>query len=309
MARIADDVGVIVPVYNRPSLVLNTLETVAKQRVLPGKLIVVDDGSTDNTARVVQHWIDKLQTPLNATLISTENSGPSAARNRGLQFLDRCKFVAFLDSDDLWPESFIERMRQRLEPEPRAVAVTCDRLRINLQTSEEEYSDLALIGNNPISWMLENGAGIMSCSMLRRQSVIEAGGFCEATLTGQDAELLLRIALKGPWLYESGEPVTIIRNHNIDGNEGNLSLNYEDKLIGWAEINESFICRLDVGHPNRSEWKEIHSRYWYWAGNFFLRKNLYANANLCYGRALYWGRFRFKYLYRYLTSLVLQIIT
>ena len=308
MARIADDVGIIIPVYNRPRLVLQTLESVAKQGVLPGKLIIIDDGSTDNTARAVQQWIDNLQVPINAALISTENRGVSAARNRGLRFLDRCKFVAFLDSDDLWPESFVERMRQRLDQEPGAIAVTCDRLVLNLQTQEEQYFDLTKIEENPISWMLKYGAGILSCSMFRLQSLIDAGGFCEATQTGEDSELLLRIALKGTWLYESGEPITKTFRLHIDDEDGNKSRAYTDSNKRWAEINDSFIRGLDVDHPNRSEWKELVSRRWYRAGLFYQGKKLYADANLCYGRALFWERLRFRNLYRYLTSLFMRTI-
>jgi len=309
MARIADDVGIIIPVYNRPRLVLHTLESVAKQRVLPGKLIIIDDGSTDNTARVVQQWINNLQVPLDATLISTENRGISAARNRGLRFLDQYKFIAMLDSDDLWPESFVERMTRRLNQEPRAIAVTCDRLNLNLQTSEKRYFDLTKIEENPITWMLKYGAGILSCSMFRLQSLIDAGGFCEATQTGEDLELLLRIALTGTWLHESGEPVTKTRRPHLDNEEGNKSRQYEDSRKRWAEIIDSFICGLDVDHPNRSEWEELVSRRWFRAGWFFQKKNLYADAYLCYGRALYWQGVRFRYLYRYLTSLIMRTIT
>ena len=83
MSRIANEVGVIIPVYNRPRLVLKTLDSVAKQTVLPGKLVIVDDGSTDNTAMAVQQWIDNLQIPLKADLISaTENRGVAAVNSR-----------------------------------------------------------------------------------------------------------------------------------------------------------------------------------------------------------------------------------
>ena len=88
-------ISVIIPTYNRASMVVEAVESVLAQEMAEFDLIVVDDGSTDETE-------DKLRT-YNSRLryYRQENSGVSAARNRGIE-LSRAPLVSFLDSDDLW---------------------------------------------------------------------------------------------------------------------------------------------------------------------------------------------------------------
>lgn len=310
MSQIDDAVGVIIPVYNRPRLVLKTLDSVAKQSVLPGKLVIIDDGSTDNTAEAVQQWIEHQRTRFDAFLISTDNRGVSAASNRGLQELGGCEYVAILGSDDLWPESFIDRMTHRLRQETKAVAVTCDRLSLNWKTSTERRVDFSIITDDPVAFMIMYGGGFVSQSMLRLNQVLDAGGFCETMPTGQDSNLFMRIALMGPWLYESGEPVIITKNSHLEYNEeGHIHQRYPYANIRWANDFDSFVDGINDLHPNRNVWRDLVATRWYRTGLSYQKKNLYVIAHLCFSRAVYWKSSSPKYLVKYLINLIKKSIT
>jgi len=90
-------VSVIVPSYNHAAFIHATLESIHAQSLPNLDVIVVDDGSTDNTALVLAPWRER-----GVRVIHQDRRGPSAARNRGIE-LACGEFIAFLDADDLWP--------------------------------------------------------------------------------------------------------------------------------------------------------------------------------------------------------------
>lgn len=110
-------VSVIIPAYNASQYICQAINSVLMQTVTITEIIVVDDGSTDNTAELV-----KTAAP-NITLIRQSNRGPSAARNRGLD-LAQGDVVAFLDADDLWFTNKIERQLEFISPENGVSGVT-----------------------------------------------------------------------------------------------------------------------------------------------------------------------------------------
>ena len=93
-------VSVIVPTYNRAELVGQTLASVRAQTYRPIEVIVVDDGSTDNTGEVVRAFADKARQDLSVRCVAQQNQGAPIARNRGL-LEARGEFIQFIDSDDL----------------------------------------------------------------------------------------------------------------------------------------------------------------------------------------------------------------
>ncbi|RUM65825.1 MAG: glycosyltransferase family 2 protein [Sulfurospirillum sp.] len=88
-------VTVVIPVYNRAGMVVRAVESVLAQRRKADQIIVVDDGSTDDTPKALAHFSDRIE------LVRQPNRGVSAARNRGIA-LARNRWIAFLDSDDVW---------------------------------------------------------------------------------------------------------------------------------------------------------------------------------------------------------------
>ena len=96
-------VSVVIPVRNRPRVVALAIESVSAQTLLDWELVVVDDGSTDETPRVLRRWASR---DPRIRVVTQDWAGVSAARNRGLEHA-RGRYVAFLDSDNRWRPDFL----------------------------------------------------------------------------------------------------------------------------------------------------------------------------------------------------------
>jgi glycosyltransferase involved in cell wall biosynthesis len=92
-------ISVIIPVYNGERFLAEAIQSVLDQTLPPDEIIVVDDGSTDGSAAIVAHLAES--TPLPIRYVYQANQGPSAARNRGIEFAAG-ELLAFIDADDLW---------------------------------------------------------------------------------------------------------------------------------------------------------------------------------------------------------------
>ena len=100
-------VSIIVPVYNREKFIVECIQSVSQQSFKDFELIVVDDGSTDDSRGIAESTLK--QGGLAGGVISIENSGPDIARDTGLERA-RGQFIALLDSDDLWEREYLEYM-------------------------------------------------------------------------------------------------------------------------------------------------------------------------------------------------------
>lgn len=100
-------VSVIIPVYNGEAFLAEAIESIQRQNYRSLEIIVVDDGSTDGTAEVATSFKDSIR------YIHQLNSGPAAARNKGLR-IAQGNVIGFLDADDLWPRNSLELRLVRL---------------------------------------------------------------------------------------------------------------------------------------------------------------------------------------------------
>ena len=103
--------SVIIPAYNAASFLPNAVASVRRQSYAPLEILIVDDGSEDDCARVAAELGEPVR------YVRQERSGPAAARNRGLE-LAQGEFVGFLDADDEWPEQKLSIQMSRLLAEP-----------------------------------------------------------------------------------------------------------------------------------------------------------------------------------------------
>jgi glycosyltransferase involved in cell wall biosynthesis len=113
-------VSIVTPLYNKQNSIVATLQSVLAQTYKNYEVIVVDDGSTDDSARVVKEFIDASRlSPLAFRLISQPNGGVSSARNRGIQEA-KYDYIALLDGDDLWDEHYLEEQVKLIQDFPEA---------------------------------------------------------------------------------------------------------------------------------------------------------------------------------------------
>ena len=181
----------IIPTYNRRDLLPRALDSVLAQTHPVDEIVVIDDGSTDDTGDMLQQrYGDRVRHVWQA------NAGVSAARNHGMR-LARGRHLALLDSDDTWLPAKTALQLAFLEAHPDFGMVLCDVERV-----DGEYRHIDVFRRRDViredgwalRWLIHNPALVPASAMLRRQVVEQIGGFDEALRTAEDLEFHLRVA-------------------------------------------------------------------------------------------------------------------
>ena len=94
------NISVVMPTYQSALFIHRTLQSIIDQTLLPSQILIIDDGSKDDTCSIIEDFSQK-HPELNIELIKCSHKGPGAARNIGVQRA-KCEWISFLDSDDLW---------------------------------------------------------------------------------------------------------------------------------------------------------------------------------------------------------------
>ena len=114
------NISVVIPLYNKQNAIVATLQSVLAQTYQKFEIVVVDDGSTDNSAQVVKDFILASRlSPLAFRLIKKTNGGVCSARNRGIQEA-KYDYISLLDGDDLWDERYLEEQVKLIQEFPEA---------------------------------------------------------------------------------------------------------------------------------------------------------------------------------------------
>lgn len=186
------EVSVIVPAYKSAATIGRTLASIGGQTVQPREVIVVDDGSGDDTARAAERARGRLG-GVELVLLCQDNKGPGAARNLALSKA-RGSLVAFLDADDEWfPEKLEHSLRAMADPDTILVAHDIVVEKDGVETRLDCARHLGE-GADPFVALFKRGFISTSTVLARRDIVLQAGGFDESLLSGQDFELWLSIA-------------------------------------------------------------------------------------------------------------------
>ncbi|MCI8637060.1 MAG: glycosyltransferase [Clostridia bacterium] len=130
-------VSIIVPVYNTENYVEKCLQSLAKQTMQDFEIIVVNDGSTDNSETTIKKFIEEHQT-LNITYLRKENGGLASARNYGMKYA-KGKYLSFIDSDDYIEENLYKDLEKYMEEE-------IDIIKFKMQTVDENGKIIEKLG-------------------------------------------------------------------------------------------------------------------------------------------------------------------
>ena len=180
-------VSVIVPSYNRAQMLPRALESIFAQTYKDYEVIVVDDGSKDETPEVMKQFLGRVK------YIRKENGGSASARNRGIEESGG-KYIAFLDSDDYWVPEKLEVQVQVLDAHPN-VGIVYARMPIINDKGERVGTKPAGISGRNFKELLEHWGDLpTSTVMTRRECFEKAGKFDTALTTMQDIDMWLRIA-------------------------------------------------------------------------------------------------------------------
>lgn len=187
--------SVIIPNYNRESLIGETLTNLLSQTRPPDELIVVDDGSTDNSVEVIASFGNAI------TLLRQANAGPAVARNRGLAAATG-EFIQFFDSDDLCSLDKLERQEQALAASDAPFAygpwLQAKLLPGMAQYAEPPLQQRALPKSRPaLSWYLRGWVTVFQTCLFRRAVLDHVGPYREDLMPSEDSELMFRILAAG----------------------------------------------------------------------------------------------------------------
>lgn len=189
-------ISVILPTYNRAPFLERAMGSVLAQRRPCGELLVVDDGSTDNTADLVARWAASASVPVR--YLHQENRGAAAARNTGIRAA-RGELLAFLDSDDWWLPNKLELQAAALADNPGTLIAHTREIwfrhgqRVNQKKKHDPpHGDIFL----PSLAMCVVG---MSTVLARRQLFDRYGFFDESLPCCEDYELWLRVGAHEPF--------------------------------------------------------------------------------------------------------------
>lgn len=202
----APKVSVIIPTYNRTRYICDAIDSVLAQSYQDLEIIVVNDGSTDDTATVLKKYAGRIK------LILQENRGVSAARNRGIIEASG-EYVAFLDADDLWFSNKLSVQIPLLESNFELGMVFS-----YLEFIDEQGRRTSRIkpkqkpGIDFLS-MLEFGSAATSSCVIRKQCLDAAGQFDEFLHIYEDVDLFLRVVKRFPAVLVE-QPLGGYREHS-----------------------------------------------------------------------------------------------
>ncbi len=230
---------VIIPVYNRETLIVRTLDSVAAQTLRPQRLIVVDNASDDGTLRAVERWVAQKAAAagIEATVLTERKPGASAARNRGLQEADT-DWVMFFDSDDIMLPGHIERAMLTAASHPEADIVGWD---VDLQLADGSRRRGRFVTQD-MEWNNMVHAVMATQRYMARTSLFRlAGGWCEDAMVWNDWELGIRLLRLHPKTVKAEGEATVVMHFTPDSITG--TRRHADRCAQTLGIAENFLRR------------------------------------------------------------------
>lgn len=239
-------VSVVIPTYNRRELVRRAIDSVFAQDCPVEDVIIVDDGSTDGTGEALRRrYGDRIR------YLRQPNAGVSAARNRGLA-VARGRYLALLDSDDLWLPAKTGLQVAWLDAHPGYGMVVCDVTRV-----DRHDHDIDVLQRRRIlpedgwasRWIMHDPVLVPASVMLRREVLDDVGGFDETLATAEDLEFHLRVARRWRIGVVAQPLVRAMRGH--DG-LSSLANTYDDYVAVVEQALEALRGQVDESERLRA---------------------------------------------------------
>lgn len=199
-------VSVVIVAYNKADTLADAINSVLEQTCRDFEVLVVDDGSTDDTAERVKVYGDKIR------YLPKKNGGTGSARNLGIA-RSQGRFVAFLDGDDLWLPRKLELQMMAFEREPGLAAVQCGAYCVDPSLKVIEKRLCAPAQDTLLDFLLfRNMPAFASCVVVRKEIFDRIGGFGTDLVILSDWDMCCRLARAGT-LRSVPEPLVLYRQY------------------------------------------------------------------------------------------------
>ena len=227
-------VSIIIPTYNRARYLTKAIDSVLAQTYTNYEIIVVDDGSTDNTKEVLEPYMDRI------TYLYQENTGVSAARNTGIRAA-RGKWIAFLDSDDEWMPEKLSIQVGDFSKRPDICAHITNIVFISPNIEPITLFEVrkfrapkasSFTIEKPFQFILNSNIAVTPSFIVNRDTLFHAGLYDPAISIAEDWDLFLRVALQGAWGCSS---VPLVHVHRRKATEKSLQQRFHKNPIDHRE--------------------------------------------------------------------------
>lgn len=227
-------ISVVIPLYNKEKQIAYTLQSVFEQTFQDFEIVVVDDGSTDNSVEEVEKFDDS-----RIRLIHQTNAGVSAARNRGIEEA-RGELIAFLDADDEWMPEYLATQYGLYQKYPECSVYACN---YEFRDSEEKVTP-TIIRKLPFEGedgILSNYFEVASCShpplwtsavVIKKSAIQAIGGFPIGIKSGEDLLTWARLAVSGTIAYSRKSLAMFIRDEGLFNKDQQLRVPEKEDIVG-----------------------------------------------------------------------------
>ena len=289
-------ISAIIPAYNGVARYLEqAIHSVLAQTYRDIELIVVDDASTDDTARLVQRF------PTARYFRRAKNGGQAAARNDGAR-LAKGEFLAFLDQDDLWEPTFLQEILAVLSSHPHAAVVHADGYQVGERNEILEY-DAAMKHTASITQLLRGGHDVATSGSLFRKSCFEAvGGYDDQLPIWEDIDLAIR-------LYQRFSIVHLpkpLYRHRLYSHNVSRDIPSERALLGRQRFLEKYSAICSPGPVEARAIARDWAHYYSDLGKHHLRQGNLEEARRAFWHSVRRHPFNHKTILRLLRSYLVR---
>lgn len=268
-------VSVVIPAYNAEDTIRTTLLSVLSQTYPNIEIVVVDDGSTDRTSDVVE----RIEAPIQ--FIPQENSGVSAARNKGIEAA-KGRYIALLDADDVWHPDKISKQVTLLESIPEIMGAYVGVIRISKTGEVLQYLPAIAFEDLCRSLLLHSSVipNSPSSLLLRREAFSHIGGFDPEFSQCADWDFLLRASLA---IRLTPVSEWLVKYRTWSGNmSSNISLLERDTLA----VLSKFYSSLESATPFLDIKRRVYSNHWMILSGSYLHNQQFRDSLRCLANAL-----------------------
>lgn len=268
-------VSIIIAVYNRQDFIAEAINSALEQTYQDIEIIIVDDGSTDNTAAIIKEF--EKASPHKIIYLYQANSGAASARNAAINIASG-ELASFLDSDDIYEKNKTEMQVKFWQQHPQASFVYSGYTIFNMNTKESTIiKPLDKMQGDIKSklWTVENNiwGGTMLVPMKHLKTL---NGFDSSLRGAENFDLRLKLAKLGP-VYFQDQLLSIYRIHNTN-------LSQQDKL-NRPKYLKVISNQLD-NSENQPLFRFVMSNYHYRSGMFLFQKQQYYQAMLAFLKSI-----------------------
>jgi glycosyltransferase involved in cell wall biosynthesis len=282
--------SVIIPTFNRERFVTEAVQSVLRQACRDFEIIVIDDGSTDNTREALEPYKNAIR------YLHQDNRGVSAARNAGIEQATG-DWISFLDSDDLWLEEYLLTQNRNIGELPHAVAHVTNAATVfedgrrsdlfgEIHLLEKFGDNHRMVFERPYGLIVGHSHFFLQSTVIRRDVLLEAGLFKPHLSIAEDRDVMARVALKGPFSFSRSALVEIVRRR--ESIENLASQRTKKGLYTCRAFGEVYTNLLNLPELTLSErmiTASTLSRTWRSMGNLLIMKGKKSEARRYFGKA------------------------